>query len=54
MWEFRLIELLTYPSPFIDTHLHCLDDRNSVFKKLCLNIFIYLYGFLSEVGAPHL
>jgi hypothetical protein len=50
MLEFRLIELLAYYScPFIDTRLHCLDDR-----KCLLNVFLYLYAFRRGVGGAHI
>jgi hypothetical protein len=52
MWQFRLIELLSYCLPFTNFHLHCLDRRESVFLKYCLNIFICSCGFLSGLVAP--
>jgi hypothetical protein len=54
MWEFLVIELLTYSLPFADIYLHCLDDRKSVFKQLCFHIFIYLLGYWRGMGALHL
>jgi hypothetical protein len=53
MCEFLLIYLIYFSWPPIDTHLHCLYDRNSEMLKYLLNIFIYLYGFRSGV-RPHI
>jgi hypothetical protein len=55
MWEFRLIELLTYYSwPFIDIRLHCLADRKSDVLEQCIRYIHILYGFGSGVWAPNL
>jgi hypothetical protein len=52
MWEFRLIELLTYSSPFIDIHLHCLDERKSVFKNF-VSTYSYIYTAFGLGWKPH-
>jgi hypothetical protein len=46
MWEFSLIELLTYYSwSIINNHLHGLQVGKSDVLKYLLNMFIHLYGF---------